>query len=67
MVFKSGTIRLGILVLGSSICDIWFIHITLVQVDRFGFGFVEYESQQSMQAAIEVSLLLFILSVTDTL
>ncbi|WP_411024858.1 hypothetical protein, partial [Salmonella sp. s57610] len=25
------------------------------QVDRFGFGFVESESQQSMQAAIEAS------------
>ncbi|AQL06086.1 Nuclear transport factor 2 (NTF2) family protein with RNA binding (RRM-RBD-RNP motifs) domain [Zea mays] len=25
------------------------------KVDRFGFGFVEYESQQSMQAAIEAS------------
>jgi hypothetical protein len=29
----------------------------LLQFDGFCFGFVEYESRQSMQAAIEVSLL----------
>jgi len=36
----------------------------LVQSDRFVFGFVEYESQQSMQAAIEVSLFIQFLSLT---
>jgi hypothetical protein len=29
----------------------------LLQFDGFCFGFVEYESRKSMQAAIEVSLL----------
>ena len=59
MVSKSGTIRLELLVLVLFVMIFSFkqFFAALVQSDRFVFGFVEYESQQSMQAAIEVSLL----------
>lgn len=66
MVSKSGTIRLELLVLVLFVMIFSFkqFFAALVQSDRFVFGFVEYESQQSMQAAIEVSLFIQFLSLT---
>lgn len=56
MASKLGTTRLVIVSFDPSHVIFLTLFYHNMQIDRFCFGFIEFESRQSMQAAIEVGL-----------
>jgi hypothetical protein len=56
---KLGTTRLVVTVGFGSSCAVCLTFVLLLlQIDQYCFGFVEFESQQSMQAAIQVCFIM---------